>query len=156
MTRYLVCLEQVSQRGIRIAPGRSVCSIGTMAERSVSVSRSTGSRLPFANGGTIGFKCPSPEQAQQFHDVAIAHGGTSIEDPPGLREGKLGPCTCPIYATRTATSCVGCTDPSEFATQAAAAQRQTLLPEFRFGSGSAQSTRTLRRPALSLKLTPSI
>jgi catechol 2,3-dioxygenase-like lactoylglutathione lyase family enzyme len=44
----------------------------------------------FANGGTIGFKCSSPEQVQQFHDAAIAHGGTSIEQPPGLREGNLG------------------------------------------------------------------
>ena len=43
-----------------------------------------------ANGGTIGFKCSSPEQVKQFHDVAVAQGGTSIEDPPGLREGKLG------------------------------------------------------------------
>ena len=43
-----------------------------------------------ANGGTIGFKCSSPEQVQQFHDVAVAHGGASIEDPPGLREGQLG------------------------------------------------------------------
>jgi len=40
-----------------------------------------------ANGGTIGFRCNSPEQVQQFHDVAVAHGGTSIEQPPGLREG---------------------------------------------------------------------
>jgi catechol 2,3-dioxygenase-like lactoylglutathione lyase family enzyme len=45
----------------------------------------------FANGGTIGFKCSSAEQVKQFHDTAVAHGGTSIEDPPGLREGKLGP-----------------------------------------------------------------
>jgi catechol 2,3-dioxygenase-like lactoylglutathione lyase family enzyme len=45
----------------------------------------------FANGGTIGFKCSSPEQVQQFHDVAIAHGGTSIEDPPGPRDGGMGP-----------------------------------------------------------------
>ncbi|MBX3562788.1 MAG: VOC family protein [Sphingomonas sp.] len=45
----------------------------------------------FANGGTIGFKCSSPEQVQAFHDVAMAYGGTSIEDPPGLREGALGP-----------------------------------------------------------------
>jgi catechol 2,3-dioxygenase-like lactoylglutathione lyase family enzyme len=44
-----------------------------------------------ANGATIGFKCTSPEQVQQFHDTAIAHGGTSIEDPPGLRDGSLGP-----------------------------------------------------------------
>ena len=43
-----------------------------------------------ANGGTIGFKCSSPEQVRQFHDVAVAHGGVSIEDPPGPREGKLG------------------------------------------------------------------
>lgn len=43
-----------------------------------------------ANGGTIGFKCSSPEQVRQFHDTALAHGGVSIEDPPGLREGSLG------------------------------------------------------------------
>ena len=43
-----------------------------------------------ANGGTIGFKCGSPEQVQRFHDTAVAHGGTSIEEPPGLREGRLG------------------------------------------------------------------
>ncbi|NIJ21978.1 catechol 2,3-dioxygenase-like lactoylglutathione lyase family enzyme [Sphingomonas naasensis] len=40
-----------------------------------------------ANGGTIGFRCASAEEVRQFHDVAIAHGGTSIEDPPGLRDG---------------------------------------------------------------------
>ena len=45
-----------------------------------------------ANGGTIGFKCDSPEQVKQFHDVAVANGGTSIEDPPGERDGgPLGP-----------------------------------------------------------------
>ena len=44
-----------------------------------------------ANGGTIAFKCSSPEQVRLFHDTAVAHGGTSIEDPPGLREGSLGP-----------------------------------------------------------------
>jgi catechol 2,3-dioxygenase-like lactoylglutathione lyase family enzyme len=43
-----------------------------------------------ANGGTIGFKCTSPEQVKQFHDIAIAHGGTSTEEPPGLREGGMG------------------------------------------------------------------
>lgn len=43
-----------------------------------------------ANGGTIGFKCNSPEQVRQFHDAAVAHGGTSVEDPPGLRESRLG------------------------------------------------------------------
>ena len=43
-----------------------------------------------ANGGTIGFKCDSPEQLQRFHDTAIAHGGTSIEQPPGPRDGGMG------------------------------------------------------------------
>jgi catechol 2,3-dioxygenase-like lactoylglutathione lyase family enzyme len=43
-----------------------------------------------ANGGTIGFKCNSPEQVQAFHDTAIAHGGRSIENPPGLRHGGMG------------------------------------------------------------------
>ena len=49
-----------------------------------------GEPATFANGGTIGFKCSSPEQVRKFHDTAVAHGGTSIEDPPGLREGSLG------------------------------------------------------------------
>ena len=43
-----------------------------------------------ANGGTIGFKCNSPEQVRQFHDVAIANGGSTSEEPPGLREGSMG------------------------------------------------------------------
>lgn len=49
-----------------------------------------GAAATFANGGTIGFRCASPQQVQAFHDAAVAHGGTSIEEPPGLREGKLG------------------------------------------------------------------
>jgi catechol 2,3-dioxygenase-like lactoylglutathione lyase family enzyme len=43
-----------------------------------------------ANGSTIGFKCSSPEQLQVFHDTAVAHGGTSIEEPPGPRQGATG------------------------------------------------------------------
>ncbi|MEO1079427.1 MAG: VOC family protein [Pseudomonadota bacterium] len=43
-----------------------------------------------ANGATIGFRCETPEQVAELHDVAIAHGATSIEDPPGPREGDLG------------------------------------------------------------------
>jgi len=50
-----------------------------------------GESATFANGGTIGFKCGSPAQVQEFHDVAVAHGGMSIEQPPGLRESDLGP-----------------------------------------------------------------
>ncbi|MCR5873048.1 VOC family protein [Phenylobacterium sp. J426] len=32
-----------------------------------------------------------PEQVKAFHDAAVANGGTSIEDPPGERNGSLGP-----------------------------------------------------------------
>ena len=44
----------------------------------------------FANGSTIGFKCGSSEQVREFHDIAVAHGGTSIEDAPGPRSNTLG------------------------------------------------------------------
>jgi catechol 2,3-dioxygenase-like lactoylglutathione lyase family enzyme len=43
-----------------------------------------------ANGFTIGFACDSAEQVKELHDVAVANGGTSIEDPPGPREGSMG------------------------------------------------------------------
>ncbi len=49
-----------------------------------------GERACPANGGTIGFKCNSPEQVVQFHDVAVANGGTSIEEPPGPRDSSMG------------------------------------------------------------------
>ena len=49
-----------------------------------------GEPVTCANGSTIGFKCSSPEQVVELHDVAIANGGTSIEDPPGPREGSMG------------------------------------------------------------------
>ena len=40
-----------------------------------------------ANGSTIGLRCNSPEQVKELHDAAVAAGGTSIEDPPGPRDG---------------------------------------------------------------------
>jgi len=49
-----------------------------------------GEPVAASNGSTIGFACSSPEQIQELHDVAIANGGTSIEDPPGPRDGSLG------------------------------------------------------------------
>lgn len=49
-----------------------------------------GDEATVANGGTIGFRCNSPEQVKEFHDVAVANGGVSIEDPPGLRESSMG------------------------------------------------------------------
>jgi hypothetical protein len=43
-----------------------------------------------ANGGTIGFTASSLEQARARHDAGVAAGGTSIEDPPGVREARAG------------------------------------------------------------------
>ena len=42
------------------------------------------------NGSTIGFTLQSPEQGDAFHAAGIANGGTTCEDPPGLREGPAG------------------------------------------------------------------
>ena len=44
-----------------------------------------------ANGGTIGFKMASQEQADAWHKAGVANGGTAIEDPPGVRQGGAGP-----------------------------------------------------------------
>lgn len=42
------------------------------------------------NGGTVAFSCNSPEQVRRFHDVAVEHGGLSIEDAPGPRAMGTG------------------------------------------------------------------
>ena len=38
-----------------------------------------------ANGSTIGFAADNPETIDAWHAAGLAHGGTTIEDPPGLR-----------------------------------------------------------------------
>ena len=40
------------------------------------------------NGCTIGFAAADPEQADAWHQAGVGAGGTSIEDPPGVREGN--------------------------------------------------------------------
>ena len=42
------------------------------------------------NGSTIGFLMQSAAQGDAFHAVGIANGGTTCEDPPGLRDGPTG------------------------------------------------------------------
>ena len=49
-----------------------------------------GNAATFANGGTIGFACESPEIAAAWHAAGVAHGGKTCEDPPGWREGAFG------------------------------------------------------------------
>ena len=43
-----------------------------------------------ANGGTIGFTVASAEQGDAWHKAGVEHGGTAVEDPPGLRKGPNG------------------------------------------------------------------
>ena len=43
-----------------------------------------------ANGGTIGFAAASSEQADAWHKAGLANGGTTCEDPPGVRSGNSG------------------------------------------------------------------
>jgi catechol 2,3-dioxygenase-like lactoylglutathione lyase family enzyme len=43
-----------------------------------------------ANGGTIGFAMDNPEQAAAWHKAGVEAGGTTCEDPPGVREGGFG------------------------------------------------------------------
>jgi catechol 2,3-dioxygenase-like lactoylglutathione lyase family enzyme len=43
-----------------------------------------------ANGGTIGFSMSNPAQADAWHTAGLANGGTTIEDPPGVRHGAAG------------------------------------------------------------------
>jgi len=39
------------------------------------------------NGSTVGFLAKTPEQANAWHAAGIANGGTSCEEPPGMRAG---------------------------------------------------------------------
>jgi catechol 2,3-dioxygenase-like lactoylglutathione lyase family enzyme len=42
------------------------------------------------NGGTIGFAAASSAQADAWHAAGVANGGTTCEDPPGVRSGASG------------------------------------------------------------------
>lgn len=43
-----------------------------------------------ANGGTIGFAMASPAEADAWHAAGVEAGGTSVEDPPGVRKNDFG------------------------------------------------------------------
>ncbi len=49
-----------------------------------------GEPATYSNGGTIGFACATPEQADAWHAAGVANGGTTCEDAPGVREGAQG------------------------------------------------------------------
>ena len=39
------------------------------------------------NGSTVGFAAASPAAADAWHAAGLAHGGSTCEDPPGVRDG---------------------------------------------------------------------
>ncbi len=43
-----------------------------------------------ANGGTVGFVVADPASVDAWHAAGIANGGTTCEDPPGVRESGMG------------------------------------------------------------------
>ncbi|WP_169542870.1 VOC family protein [Sneathiella aquimaris] len=49
-----------------------------------------GKAASHGNGSTIGFTAADPEAADKWHAAGLAHGGTTCEDPPGVREGVKG------------------------------------------------------------------
>lgn len=46
-----------------------------------------GAPATHGNGSTIGFAVNNPEEADAWHAAGIANGGTTCEDPPGVRDG---------------------------------------------------------------------
>lgn len=46
--------------------------------------------MTVSNGFTLGFRMESPDMCDLWHEAGVANGGTSIEDPPGVRERPVG------------------------------------------------------------------
>jgi len=44
-----------------------------------------GEAATHGNGSTLGFQADSPDIVDSWHKTGLENGGTSIEDPPGLR-----------------------------------------------------------------------
>ena len=42
------------------------------------------------NGSTVGFIFDTPEEVDAWHRAGVEAGGTSIEDPPGIRSNAFG------------------------------------------------------------------
>ena len=49
-----------------------------------------GNPATVGNGSTVGFKANNQQQVEAWHAAGLANGGTTCEDPPGIRHnGKL-------------------------------------------------------------------
>ena len=72
-----------AQPGTDVREGRIAYSHN--GTRFIVTKPNDGKSATSANGGTIGFTMSSQEQAAAWHKAGVANGGTSIEDPPGVR-----------------------------------------------------------------------
>ncbi len=68
--------------------GRAKANSNVMVESCISFPNGEPSTV--ANGSTCAFVCNSPEQVREFHDVALANGGTSVGGAPGLHDSSFG------------------------------------------------------------------
>ena len=71
------------QPGAEMRPGRIAYTHN--GARFVVTVPNDGKPATAANGGTIGFNIGDPKLAEAWHKAGVANGGTSIEDPPGVR-----------------------------------------------------------------------
>ncbi len=72
-----------AQPGNEVAAGRVAYSHN--GARFIVTKPIDGKPASNANGGTIGFVMKDAAQAAAWHKAGVANGGTSIEDPPGVR-----------------------------------------------------------------------
>ena len=49
-----------------------------------------GNPATHGNGSTIGLLASSQEAVDAWHEAGLAHGGTTCEDPPGIRHATEG------------------------------------------------------------------
>jgi catechol 2,3-dioxygenase-like lactoylglutathione lyase family enzyme len=77
-----------AQSGVEVASGRLLYTHN--GGRFLVTKPIDGKPATHANGGTIGFTMSGPAQADAWHKAGVANGGTSIEDPPGVRRGAAG------------------------------------------------------------------
>ena len=46
-----------------------------------------GNAATHGNGATVGFSVPDEATGDKWHEAGLSAGGTTCEDPPGIREG---------------------------------------------------------------------
>ena len=55
-----------------------------------SIVQINGAPATAGNGGTVGFTVADSAGVDAWHAAGIANGGTTCEDPPGVRESGMG------------------------------------------------------------------